>query len=75
MSVNHSEETHRNLVSRIPQVTGRQLAEWFEAMDRGPGLVRFEERVGWLRDVHEIPHNFASAIVREHDKRRVAARA
>lgn len=74
MSLHPSEETHQSLLARIPAVTGRQLPEWFQCLERGPGLVRFEERVRWLSDEHEIPHGYASAIVHEHDRRRTAAR-
>ena len=40
----------------------------------GPGLLRFEERVIWLRDEHSIPHGYATAIVHEQDLRRGALR-
>jgi hypothetical protein len=70
MSQNHSEETHQSLLARIPEVTGRQLPQWFEAIENGPGLLRFEERVTWLRDEHALPHGYAQAIVHEHDMRR-----
>jgi hypothetical protein len=43
-------------------------------LDSGPGLLRFEERVTWLRDEHSIPHGYARAIVHEHDLRRGALR-
>lgn len=70
MSLNHSDETHQQLIERVPQVTGRDLPEWFLTLDDGPALLRFEERVNWLRDEHGISHGHASAIVHEHDKRR-----
>ena len=70
MSLHHSDETHQQLIARVPQVTGRDLPEWFVALDDGPALLRFEERVNWLADEHGIPHGHASAIVHEHDKRR-----
>jgi hypothetical protein len=44
-------------------------------LESGPGLLRFEERVSWLRDEHNLPHGFASAIVHEQDLRRGAQRA
>lgn len=72
MTSNHSEEIHRILVERIPQVTGRGLTEWFHEIEEGPSFSRFEERVNWLSDEHQLPHGYASAIVREHEKRRVA---
>ncbi|MDX6226114.1 MAG: hypothetical protein QOJ92_886 [Frankiales bacterium] len=71
MSLNQSEETHQSLLARIPEVTGRELPQWFEAIENGPGLLRFEERVTWLRDEHSLPHGYAQAIIHEHDKRRV----
>jgi hypothetical protein len=70
MSLHHSEETHRNLVARIPQATGRELPEWFRALDDGPSLLRFEDRVNWLRGEHGLSHGHATAIVHEHDLRR-----
>jgi len=63
-------ETHQNLLERIPEVTGRQLPHWFEAIDNGPALLRFEERVTWLKDEHSLPHGYATALVHEHDKKR-----
>jgi Domain of unknown function (DUF4287) len=70
MSLNHSEATHQQLIERVPQVTGRGLSEWFKALEDGPGLLRFDERVNWLRDEHGIAHGHATAIVHEHDLRR-----
>ncbi len=71
MSLPHSEETHRNLVERVPKITGRQMPEWFHEIDAGPSFARFDERANWLSDEHAIPHGFASAIVREYDKHRI----
>lgn len=68
--MNHSEETHAQLLSRIPDATGRDLPQWLQALEEGPGLLRFEERVNWLRAEHALSHGYASAIVHEHDKRR-----
>lgn len=70
MSLNHSPETHQNLLARVPSATGRELREWFAALDNGPSLLRFEERVNWLRAEHDLPHGYATAIVHEFDKRR-----
>jgi hypothetical protein len=75
MSLHHSAETHQSLLDRIPQATGKDVASWLQALEDGPGLVRFEERVNWLRDVHALPHGYARAIVHEHDRRRAASRA
>ncbi len=72
MSLHHSAETHQSLVTRVPDVTGHGLPHWFGCLDEGPGLVRFDERVNWLRAEHDLPHGYAVAIVREHDKRRSA---
>jgi Domain of unknown function (DUF4287) len=74
MSMPQSEDTHQSLLARIPEVTGRDLPSWFECLEDGPGLVRFEERVNWLRDEHGLSHGYARAIVHEHDRKRAAAR-
>jgi len=74
MSLNHSEATHQQLLDRVPHATGRDLPEWFKVLDAGPGLLRFDERVNWLRDEHDLAHGHASAIVHEHDLRRGARR-
>jgi hypothetical protein len=70
MSLHHSEDTHQLLVARVPEATGRGLPEWFRALEDGPSLLRFDERVNWLRDEHGLSHGHASAIVHEHDKQR-----
>jgi hypothetical protein len=67
MALHHSEETHRQLVERIPSATGRNLKEWFGHLDDGPGMLRFEERVGWLRSEYGLAHGHATAIVHEHN--------
>jgi hypothetical protein len=72
MSLHHSEATHQQLLERVPQATGRELQAWFSAIEDGPSLLRFEERVNWLRDEHAISHGHATAIVHEYDKRRAA---
>ena len=72
MSMHPSLQTHRNLLARIPQATGRALTDWMREVDAGPGLIRFEERVNWLRYEFNLPHSYASAIVHEHDLRRAA---
>jgi hypothetical protein len=74
MSLHHSEATHQQLIERVPQVTGRDLPQWFEELENGPGLLRFDERVNWLRDEHGLAQGHASAIVHEHDLRRGARR-
>jgi hypothetical protein len=72
MSMHHSEETHKQLLARVPQATGRDLPEWFKAIEQGPSLMRFEERVNWLQDEHGIPHSHARAIVHEYDRQRAS---
>jgi hypothetical protein len=67
MALHHSEETHQMLVARIPAATGRSLSEWFGQIQNGPGLLRFDERVRWLRDEFGLAHGHATAIVHEHD--------
>ena len=72
MGLHHSEETHQNLVARIPSATGRELPEWFKALEVGPAFLRFDEKVNWLRDEHGLSHGHATAIIHEHDKQRAA---
>jgi hypothetical protein len=74
MSLNHSPETHKNLIARIPKVTGRDLPEWFQAIDDGPSFLRCEERVTWLADEHGLSHGYAAALVHEHELHRRAVR-
>ncbi|PSK98333.1 uncharacterized protein DUF4287 [Murinocardiopsis flavida] len=70
MSVTHSPETHALLIARIPSVTGRELHEWFDQLEKGPGLARCSERTNWLADEHNLSHGYAQAIVQEFDRRR-----
>jgi hypothetical protein len=70
MGLHHSEETHQMLLARIPGATGRPVQEWLGQLEEGPGLLRFEERVNWLRDEYNLSHGHATAIVHEHDLRR-----
>lgn len=72
MSMNHSDETHRNLLARVPQITGRELPEWFDTLEAGPSFLRFDDRVRWLRDEHGLAHGHATAIVHEQNLRRAA---
>ncbi|MER5770322.1 DUF4287 domain-containing protein [Streptomyces sp. NPDC001985] len=72
MSPVFSEETHRNLLSRIPQCTGREISDWLRAVEDGPSLFRFEEKVSWLRSEHNLSHGHAKAIIHEYDLRRAA---
>jgi hypothetical protein len=73
-SLHHSEETHANLVARLPEATGRTMSEWAQIVEDGPALTRFEERVHWLQDEYDISHGYATAVVHEYDKRRAARR-
>jgi hypothetical protein len=75
MGVHHSEETHANLLARVPQATGRDLKEWFRTIEEGPSFTRFEERVHWLQDESDLGHGIAVAIVHEYDLQRAARRA
>ena len=70
----HSEQTHQNLIARIPDQTGRSLSEWFTTIEDGPTLTRMDERVNWLADEGNISHGYATAICHEYDKVRAARR-
>ena len=70
MTLNHSMEIHNGVLARVPEITGRQIPQWFAMLDEGPALLRFEDRVSWLRGEHDMPLGFAQAIVHEHDLRR-----
>ena len=70
MSLHQSEETHQNLVARVPGATGRELPEWFRELEEGPAFLRFDEKGNWLRGEHNLAHGHATAIVHEHDLRR-----
>ncbi|MFF3215164.1 DUF4287 domain-containing protein [Streptomyces sp. NPDC002886] len=72
MSVEFSEQTHRNMIDRIPRSTGRELSDWLRTVEDGPSLVRFEEKVSWLLGAHELSYGQAKAIIHEHDLRRAA---
>ena len=70
MSLNHSPELQTQLIARVPSITGRELPEWFLAIDDGPSFLRCDERANWLADEHGLTHGFAAAIVREHERHR-----
>ena len=70
LSLNHSPELHKNLIARIPDVTGRDLPEWFRSLESGPAFLRCEERAHWLSYDAGISHGYASAIVHEYEMRR-----
>ncbi|MCX4660717.1 DUF4287 domain-containing protein [Streptomyces uncialis] len=67
-----SEETHRNLLARIPHCTGREVSEWLRTVEDGPAFFRFDEKVSWLRSEHDLAHGHAKAIIHEYDLRRAA---
>lgn len=70
MTLHHSEETHQQLVARVPGATGTELSEWFRRLEDGPSFSRFDDRVRWLRDEYELAHGHATAIVHEQNLRR-----
>ncbi|MEV0998249.1 MULTISPECIES: DUF4287 domain-containing protein [unclassified Nonomuraea] len=70
MSLNHSPETQTKLIARVPTITGRELPEWFQAIDNGPAFLRCDERANWLADEHGLTHGYAAAIVHEHERHR-----
>ncbi|SEK25418.1 protein of unknown function [Streptacidiphilus jiangxiensis] len=74
MTLMYSAETHQNLISRIPVVTGRSIDDWLRAVADGPSLHRCEEKIEWLRHEYEISYGYAKALVHEFDLRRAAAR-
>jgi predicted DNA-binding transcriptional regulator AlpA len=63
-------ERHRDLIARLPVVTGRDLAEWFHRIESGPSFLRSQERADWLADDGGISRGYAYAIVREYEMRR-----
>jgi hypothetical protein len=70
LSLTHSPEMHKNLIARIPSVTGLQLREWFSRLESGPAFLRCDERAHWLSDEHGLSHGYASAIVHEYELQR-----
>jgi len=70
LSLTHSPEMHKNLIARIPIVTGRELREWFHRLESGPAFSRCEERAHWLADEHGLTNGYASAIVHEYEVQR-----
>ena len=72
MTLHHSEETHKALVARIPEATGRDLKAWFVELEQGPAFLRFDDKVQWLRSEHDLSHGQATAIVHEYDMRKAA---
>ncbi|MHB1596512.1 MAG: DUF4287 domain-containing protein [Streptosporangiaceae bacterium] len=61
---------HKNLIARIPRVTGSDLREWFHCLESGPSFTRRAERAQWLADEHHLPHAYATAIVHEYEIQR-----
>ena len=66
MGLHHSEQTHQALLDRLPKATGKELPEWFAALESGPSFGRFDDRVTWLRSEYGLAHGHATAIVHEH---------
>jgi hypothetical protein len=52
MTLHPLEETHRQLVERIPAATGR-TCRMVHDLEDGPALSRFDERVNWLRSEYD----------------------
>jgi hypothetical protein len=72
LSLTHSPEMHKNLIARIPVVTGRDLREWFSSLESGPAFLRCAERAQWLAEEHGLTHGYASAIVHEYELQRAS---
>jgi hypothetical protein len=70
LSLSHSPEMHKNLIARIPRVTGSDLREWFHRLESGPSFMRHAERAHWLADEHGLTHAYAAAIVHEYEVQR-----
>jgi hypothetical protein len=70
LSLTHSPEMHKNLIARIPRVTGSDLREWFHRLESGPSFMRLTERATWLADEHGLTHAYAVAIVHEYEVQR-----
>jgi Domain of unknown function (DUF4287) len=70
LALTHSPEMHKNLIARIPSVTGRDLREWFIRLESGPAFLRRAERAHWLADEHGLTHGYATAIVHEYEVQR-----
>lgn len=66
-----SEETHRNLISRVPDRTGRDVSDRLRTVADGPAL-RFEEKVSRPRNGHDLAYGHAKALIHEYDLRRAA---
>ena len=65
--IRHSEQTHQQLVERLPSATGRDVKDWMRALEDGSAFSPFEDKVNGLRDEHGLSHGFATAIVHEAD--------
>jgi Domain of unknown function (DUF4287) len=70
LSLTHSPELHKNLIARIPSVTGLQLKEWFSRLESGPSFLRCAERASWLAAEHGLSGGYARAIVHEYEVQR-----
>jgi hypothetical protein len=70
--LHHSPETHRNLIARLPSVTGRDIREWFARIESAPAFLHAEELANWLSDEHGLPRGYASAIAHEYALRQLS---
>jgi predicted DNA-binding transcriptional regulator AlpA len=66
----HSPELHEQLISRVPAVTGRDLAHWFAELDAGPAFLRAEDQGQWLADEYGLSDGYASAIALQYELHR-----
>ncbi|HZG07282.1 MAG TPA: DUF4287 domain-containing protein [Streptomyces sp.] len=66
------EEIHRNLLSRIPRCTGREVSDWLRTVADGPSFHRPEDTASWLRREHHLAYGHAKALAREYELRRAA---
>ena len=71
-SVTHSPVMHKDIIGRIPTVTGQSIDEWHRKLESGPAFLRCAERAHWLAGRHGISYGYASAIVHEYEIRRRA---
>jgi hypothetical protein len=70
--VTNSPVMHKDIIKRIPTVTGQSIDEWHRKLESGPAFLRCAERAHWLAEQHGIGHGYASAIVHEYEIRRRA---
>ena len=61
MSHVFSEETHRNLLSRIPHCTGREISDWLRTVDEGPASSASTRRSAGCASEHDLAYGHAKA--------------